>query len=303
MLKFDVPLKEVVVVPRAGGPMLFVGLSGMLAGLATFIGGVYMVNETRNEGLGGLLIVAGILGGLSFFIFNFGLIVNQPNEAKVLTFFGRYIGTVKKDGWFWVNPFNSKVKISLRINNFETERLKVNDLDGNPIEIGAIVVWRVVETAEASFAVEDYHDYVRVQSEAALRNLATHYTYDGHDEHTVSLRSHTAVVAEKLAKEIQDRLAQAGVEVIEARISHLAYAPEIAQAMLQRQQAGAIIAARQMIVEGAVGMVEMALAMLSAKKVVELEQEQRAAMVSNLLVVLCSDRSTQPIVNTGSIHP
>ena len=195
-----------------------------------------------------------------------------------------------------------KKRISLRVRNFESSRLKVNDLDGNPIEIAAVVVWKVVDTAEAVFEVDNYENYVHVQSESALRNMATSYPYDAHDEALLSLRGHTSAIADHLRKEIQERLARAGVEVIEARISHLAYAPEIAAAMLQRQQAGAIIAARQRIVEGAVGMVEMALEMLSSKKVVQLDEERKAAMVSNLLVVLCGDRNTQPVVNAGTLH-
>jgi regulator of protease activity HflC (stomatin/prohibitin superfamily) len=195
-----------------------------------------------------------------------------------------------------------KKAVSLRVRNFESSRLKVNDNEGNPIEIAAVVVWKVVETAEAVFEVDDYENYVHVQSEAALRNLATSYPYDAHDEHTISLRGHTAAVAEHLKREIQERLSKAGVEVVEARISHLAYAPEIAAAMLQRQQAGAIIAARQRIVEGAVGMVDMALSMLSQKSIVALDEERKAAMVSNLLVVLCGERGAQPIINTGTIY-
>ncbi|HEV3486171.1 MAG TPA: SPFH domain-containing protein [Vicinamibacterales bacterium] len=231
-----------------------------------------------------------------------GLFVVNPNEGKVLQFFGDYVGTTKTAGLRWANPLYTKKRISLRVRNFESAKLKVNDNEGNPIEIAAVVVWRVVDTAEAVFEVDDYNNYVKVQSEAALRNLATSYTYDTHDEAHISLRGHTATVAEHLKKEIQDRLTKAGVEVIEARISHLAYAPEIAQAMLQRQQAGAIIAARQRIVEGAVGMVEMALEMLSHREIVRLDDERRAAMVSNLLVVLCGERSTQPIINTGTIY-
>jgi regulator of protease activity HflC (stomatin/prohibitin superfamily) len=236
-----------------------------------------------------------VLGWAGFFLVN-------PNEAKVLQIFGKYVGTVKAPGLRWANPFFSKRRISQRIRNFETPRLKVNDSEGNPIEIAAVVVWKVVETAEACFEVDDYNNYVHVQSEAALRNLSTSYAYDSHVEHQMSLRGNTAEVAAHLKTEIQDRLAKAGVETIEARISHLAYAPEIAGAMLQRQQATAIIAARQKIVEGAVGMVEMALDMLAKKAVVVLDDERRAAMVSNLLVVLCSDRHTQPVVNTGSLY-
>jgi regulator of protease activity HflC (stomatin/prohibitin superfamily) len=220
----------------------------------------------------------------------------------VLQLFGDYVGTAKIPGLRWANPFYTKKRLSVRVRNFESSHLKVNDSDGNPIEIAAVVVWRVVETAEATFEVDDYENYVRVQSEAAVRNAATSYPYDGHDDAIVSLRGATSVVAEHLKKEIQDRLHKAGVEVLEARISHLAYAPEIAAAMLQRQQAGAIIAARQRIVEGAVGMVEMALEMLSRKSIVNLDEERKANMVSNLLVVLCGERGAQPILNAGTIH-
>jgi regulator of protease activity HflC (stomatin/prohibitin superfamily) len=231
-----------------------------------------------------------------------GVFVVNPNEGRVLQFFGDYVGTSKLPGLRWANPLYTKKRISLRVRNFESARLKVNDHEGNPIEIAAVVVWRVVDTAEAVFQVDDYQNFVKVQSEAAVRNLATSYTYDAHEEGQMSLRGNTLEVAEHMKKEIQERLATAGVEVIEARISHLAYAPEIAQAMLQRQQAGAIIAARQRIVEGAVGMVEMALDMLSRRDILELDNERKAAMVSNLLVVLCGERATQPVVNTGTIY-
>jgi regulator of protease activity HflC (stomatin/prohibitin superfamily) len=231
-----------------------------------------------------------------------GLFTVQPNQGAVLQLFGSYAGTVKQPGLRWANPFYSKRRISLRVRNFETGKLKVNDQDGNPIEIATVVVWKVVDTAEAAFQVDDYEHYVHVQSEAALRNLATAYPYDSHEEGQTSLRGHTGVVAEHLQREIQERLHVAGVEVIEARMSHLAYAPEIAAAMLQRQQASAIIAARQKIVEGAVGMVEMALEMLRDKHVIEFDDERRAAMVSNLLVVLCGERAAQPVLNTGTIY-
>jgi len=231
-----------------------------------------------------------------------GLFVVNPNEARVLQFFGDYVGTVKTPGLRWANPFYTKKRISLRIRNFESTKLKVNDHEGNPIEIAAVVVWRVVDSAEAVFEVDDYQNFVKVQTEAAVRNLATKYKYDAHEEDQMSLRGNTAEVAEHMKKEIQDRLSKAGVEVLEARISHLAYAPEIAQAMLQRQQAGAIIAARQRIVEGAVGMVQMALDLLSERDILELDNERKAAMVSNLLVVLCGERSTQPVINTGTIY-
>jgi regulator of protease activity HflC (stomatin/prohibitin superfamily) len=231
-----------------------------------------------------------------------GFFIVNPNEARVLTLFGKYVGSVKREGFHWANPLYTKRSISLRIRNFESTQIKVNDLEGNPIEIAAVVVWRVVETAEAIFVVDNYEHYVKVQTEAAIRNLATHYPYDAHLDGHMSLRGNTAEVAEKLKSEVQSRLEKAGVEVLEARINHLAYAAEIAAAMLQRQQAGAIIAARQRIVEGAVGMVEMALDLLSQRGVVTLDNERKAAMVSNLLVVLCGDRNTQPVVNTGTIY-
>jgi regulator of protease activity HflC (stomatin/prohibitin superfamily) len=232
----------------------------------------------------------------------FGFFIVNPNEGRVMQLFGDYKGTVKTAGLRWANPFYSKRHISLRVRNFESGRLKVNDNDGNPIEIAAVVVWRVVDTAEAVFEVDNYENYVKVQTEAAVRNLATRYTYDAHEEGQTSLRGSTAAVAKDLQHEIQERLAKAGVQVIEARLSHLAYAPEIAAAMLRRQQAGAIIAARQKIVEGAVGMVDMALARLAESNQVQLDEERKAAMVSNLLVVLCSDRDAQPVVNTGTLY-
>lgn len=243
-------------------------------------------------------IVIGALTG----VLAVGFFTVNPNEGRVLQLFGHYVGTAKNAGLRWANPFYTKKRVSLRVRNFESAKLKVNDQEGNPIEIAAVVVWRVVDTAEAIFEVDDYANYVHVQSEAALRNLATSYSYDAHEEGQKSLRGNTAEVAEHLKNEIQERLAKAGVQVLEARISHLAYAPEIAAAMLQRQQAGAIIAARQRIVEGAVGMVEMALDLLSRRAIVQLDDERKAAMVSNLLVVLCGERSTQPVVNTGTIY-
>ena len=262
---------------------------------------VYLLID-RGETLGaGEIVGVALLIVFDCFLM-IGLLIVNPNEGRVLQFFGDYVGTVKKPGLRWANPLYTKKRISLRVRNFESARLKVNDHEGNPIEIASVVVWRVVDTAEAVFEVDDYNNYVKVQTESALRNLATSYTYDAHDEAQMSLRGHTAAVAEHLKNEIQDRLARAGVEVMEARISHLAYAPEIAHAMLQRQQAGAIIAARQRIVEGAVGMVEMALEMLSRRDIVTLDNERKAAMVSNLLVVLCGDKSTQPIVNAGTIY-
>lgn len=231
-----------------------------------------------------------------------GLYMVEPNQAAVLSLFGKYVGTVKEQGLRWNNPFYGKKKVSLRVRNFESGKLKVNDLDGSPIEIAAVVVWSVVDSAEAVYNVDDYESFVHIQSEAALRAMATSYPYDQHEDGKIALRSHAGEIAKHLTEEIQERLAEAGVRVIEARISHLAYAPEIAQAMLQRQQASAIIAARTRIVEGAVSMVEMALGELSKRNVVELDPERRAAMVSNLLVVLCGERGTQPVVNAGSIY-
>jgi regulator of protease activity HflC (stomatin/prohibitin superfamily) len=231
-----------------------------------------------------------------------GLFIVNPNEAKVLQLFGKYAGTAKEQGLWWANPFYTKRKISLRVRNFETPKMKVNDLRSNPIEIAAIVVWQVVETAEAMFEVDNYDNYVHVQSESALRSLATHYPYDAHAEGEKALSVHTDEIVEQIKAEIQGRLEKAGVKVLEARISHLAYSPEIAQVMLRRQQANAIIAARQRIVEGAVGMVDMALDMLSKKNIVKLDEERKAAMVSNLLVVLCAEQPTQPVLNTGTLY-
>jgi hypothetical protein len=231
-----------------------------------------------------------------------GLTVVNPNQASVVTLFGVYKGSIKHSGFWWVNPLTTRRKLSLRVRNFESGRLKVNERDGNPIEIAAVVVWRIVETFEAVFNVDDYENFVHVQSEAAVRNLATTYPYDSHEDGDVSLRLSAGEVADRMRTEIQDRLAKAGIDVIEARISHLAYAPEIAGAMLRRQQASAIIAARQKIVEGAVGMVEMALHELSRKNVVTLDEERKAAMVSNLLVVLCSEKGVEPVVNTGTLY-
>lgn len=270
--------------------------------LVVLIGSTFGFITAVQEPINAWMIVFWALVWVVDFTLLTGLFVVNPNEAKVLQLFGRYVGTVKVPGLRWANPFFTKRQISQRIRNFETTRLKVNDREGNPIDIAAVVVWRVVETAEACFEVDDYNNYVHVQSEAALRNLTTSYPYDTHIENQMSLRGNTAEVAAHLKTEIQDRLAKAGVEVIEARFSHLAYAAEIAAAMLQRQQAGAIIAARQRIVEGAVGMVEMALEMLNRKGIVRLDEERKATMVSNLLVVLCGERAAQPVVNTGTLY-
>ena len=277
------------------------GLPVLLVLLAVDITAIYALVDAARDGSIAVIIGCVIATIVATFLMA-GLFVVNPNEAKVLQLFGAYSGTVKNPGLRWANPFYTKKRVSQRVRNFESAKLKVNDNEGNPIEIASVVVWRVVDTAEAVFEVDDYNNYVKVQTEAALRNLATSYTYDAHDDHTISLRGTTQVVADHLKKEIQDRLARAGVEAMEARISHLAYAPEIAHAMLQRQQAGAIIAARQRIVEGAVGMVEMALEMLSKREIVEFDNERKAAMVSNLLVVLCGERATQPVINTGTIY-
>jgi regulator of protease activity HflC (stomatin/prohibitin superfamily) len=277
-----------------GGLMLVVFLVLLGVAIVRFVAAVGMQQ-------GGLAFVW-VLAALAAILGLTGLFVVNPNEGRVLQLFGAYRGTAKTPGLRWANPFYTKRKISLRVRNFESARLKVNDTDGNPIEIAAVVVWRVSDTAEACFEVDDYQNYVKVQSEAAVRNLAARYPYDAHDDAQRSLRGSTPEVAKDLRHEVQDRLAKAGVEVIEARLSHLAYAAEIAAAMLRRQQATAIIAARQKIVEGAVGMVEMALEKLSASAQVHLDEERKAAMVSNLLVVLCADREAQPVVNTGTLY-
>jgi len=306
--------------PLSGWFPLLVTLVLLVAGPWIFIRGLV----AASSGLAAS-IVAGVLLFAAGFIALFGFMAIAPNQARVLLLFGAYKGSALESGFFWVNPFFTKKKVSLRIRNFETgskhtpeqksaegkviqkasrtsgRPSKVNDRDGNPIEISAVVVWRVVNTAEAMFEVDDYEDFVEVQSEAALRNLASRHPYDSED-HEMSLRGSTSEISDQLRTDIQDRLDKAGVEVIEARISHLAYAPEIAAAMLQRQQAQAVVAARTKIVEGAVGMVQMALDHLAADNIVELDDERRAAMVSNLLVVLCSDRHTQPVVNTGSLY-
>ena len=262
--------------------------------------GAWFVHSIQTQSVGSILVA--ILVGIALLICLGGFFTVAPNEGKVLQFFGRYVGTVRDAGPRWTNPFYSKRGVSLRVRNFESSKLKVNDLDGNPIEIAAVVVWQVVDTAEALFQVNDYEDFVHIQSESALRQMAQSYPYDSHDSGGISLRSHGKEVADHLRLEIQERLAKAGVDVIEARITHLAFAPEIAQAMLQRQQASAIIAARTRIVEGAVTMVEMALDQLKSRGVVDLDEERKAAMVSNLLVVLCGERGTQPIVNTGTLY-
>jgi regulator of protease activity HflC (stomatin/prohibitin superfamily) len=286
-------LKEKVVTGFSGWAMVVVLLAGL-------VGGVAVIVNIRDQYP--WMLVAVVLLMVVDLVCWAGLTVISPNTAKVVLLFGDYQGSIKMPGFRWVNPLTMRRLVSLKIRNFESSKLKVNDHIGNPIEIAAIVVWRVVETAEAVFQVDDYEHFVHVQTESAVRVLATTFPYDAHVEGELSLRGSGAEVSHRLREEIEERLAKAGVEVIEARISHLAYAPEIANAMLRRQQATAIIAARQKIVEGAVGMVEMALTLLNAKQVVTLDEERKAAMVSNLLVVLCSDRDAQPVVNTGTLY-
>jgi len=260
----------------------------------------WFVSELRSLSIAG--IIASSIGLTIVTILWVGFFMVHPNEARVLQLFGAYVGTVREPGLRWANPFYMKKAVSVRIRNFESGKLKVNDSQGSPIEIAAVVVWRVVDTAEAIFEVDDYEQFVTIQSESALRNLTTTYPYEPHDGHGLALRSDPAEIAHALRREIQDRLEEAGVSVIEARISHLAYAPEIANAMLRRQQASAIIAARTQIVAGAVGMVQMALDQLKAEKVVDLDEERKAAMVGNLLTVLCSEEGAQPVLNTGSLY-
>ena len=309
--------QEKVLVPSSGWSMLAFMIAGFLVAVGVFIAVISLKSP--------LLLLIALPLGIGCFISLFGCMAVQPNDARVLLLFGEYRGTVSTSGFYWVNPFFNKKRISLRIRNFETGSTsvnekkneagqivqqksrthgrpsKVNDRDGNPIEISAVVVWKVVNTAEAMFEVDDYEDYVSVQSEAALRNLASRHPYDSED-HETSLRGSIQEISDQLCHDIQSRLDKAGVKVIEARISHLAYAPEIASAMLQRQQAHAVVAARTKIVDGAVGMVQMALERLSKDKIVELDDERRAAMVSNLLVVLCGDRHAQPVINAGTLY-
>ena len=281
-------LREILIEPNSGLGML----TGLILGIV--LCGLLILSGSP------LLVISGIMGVLLCLWGLTGLFTVNPNEAKVLQLFGGYRGTVRQPGLRWVNPFYAKRRISLKVRNFESQKLKVNDRSGSPIEIAAVVVWRVIDTAEALFHVDDFENFVRVQSESALRNLASSYPYDSHESGEIALQSHTSEVADRLKKEIQDRLDQAGVEVLDARISHLAYSPEIAHAMLQRQQASAVIAARQKIVEGAVGMVEMALQHLETTKIVDLDAASRSQLVSNLLVVLCSERGTQPTVSVTS---
>ena len=284
-----------------GIPVLLVLFAALLMDIYVFMDTLRHASAMGLQPGPGQIFPLLIIAGLIAFLLK-GLFAVQPNVARVMQLFGRYAGTVREQGLRWTNPFYTREAVSLRVRNFESGKLKVNDLDGNPIEIGAIVVWQVVDTAEAVFMVDDYSNFVHIQAESALRQMATSYSYDSHDEKNISLRGNGTEVNAHLRDEIQERLSKAGVEVVEARISHLAYAQEIAQAMLQRQQASAIVAARTRIVEGAVGMVELALEQLSQRGVVDLDNERKAAMVSNLLVVLCGDRATQPVVNAGTLY-
>ncbi|CAM5663712.1 SPFH domain-containing protein [Streptomyces pseudogriseolus] len=297
----EMPAPRVREVPAhsiGGGLALLLGLLGLLGGVAMSI------SATAVEGAGAKagLIVGGIVVAIAAFLAMCGLNMVAPGEARVVQLFGRYRGTIRKDGLRWVNPFTSRTKISTRVRNHETAVLKVNDAYGNPIELAAVVVWRVEDTAQATFEVDDYVEFVSTQTEAAVRHIAIEYPYDAHDEGDLSLRGNAEEITEKLAVELHARVEAAGVQIIESRFTHLAYAPEIASAMLQRQQAGAVVAARQQIVEGAVGMVETALARLEEQDIVDLDPERKAAMVSNLMVVLCGDRSAQPVLNTGTLY-
>lgn len=287
-------MKEVQKKSVSGITMLLALVVGFLLNGVMFVAGAIEHSE--------VMIALSFVFGIALFVLCFGFNMLEPNQSAVLSLFGEYVGTIKQQGLRWNSPFYKARKVSLRTRNFESSKLKVNDLDGSPIEIAAVVVWQVVDSAEAVYNVQDYESFVRIQSEAAIRSMATSYPYDQHEDGKISLRSHATEISKHLGEEIQDRLNTAGVKVLESRISHLAYAPEIAQAMLQRQQASAIIAARTRIVEGAVSMVEMALSELSKRNVVELDPERRAAMVSNLLVVLCGERSTQPVINAGSLY-
>jgi regulator of protease activity HflC (stomatin/prohibitin superfamily) len=288
-------IREKSISGASGLGMLFLILAGLIAAACVFIVSVGAQNAA--------VAVPASIVWLLLLVMLFGLFMVNPNEGRVLQLFGDYVGTVKRPGLRWANPFFTKKRVSLRVRNFETaNRLKVNDVDGNPIEMSSVVAWKVVDTAQAVFQVDNYEKFVTVAAEAAVRKLAMSYPYDDHEQHQLSLRGSPNEIGEHLRTEMQERLAVAGVEVLEARISNLSYAPEIAQAMLRRQQAAAVIAARQKIVEGSVGMVEMALERLSRKNIVQLDEERKAAMVSNLLVVLCSESSTQPIINTGTLY-
>ncbi|PBC61425.1 hypothetical protein BKI49_23660 [Streptomyces sp. Tue6028] len=281
-----------------GGLALLLGLVGLLLG-AGLIAGATAVAAT---GAKAALIIVGVLIGIAAFFAMCGLNTVAPGEARVVQLFGRYRGTIRQDGLRWVNPLTSRTKISTRVRNHETAVLKVNDAYGNPIELAAVVVWNVQDTAQATFEVDDFLEFVATQTEAAVRHIAIEYPYDAHDEDGLSLRGNAEEITEKLAVELHARVEAAGVRIIESRFTHLAYAPEIASAMLQRQQAGAVVAARRQIVDGAVGMVEAAIARITERDIVELDSERKAAMVSNLMVVLCGDRAAQPVLNTGTLY-
>ncbi|MFI0859557.1 SPFH domain-containing protein [Streptomyces smyrnaeus] len=284
-----------------GGLALLLGLIGFLLGVGAVVAGGGSASDGGGAG-GGVLIALGVVLVIGSVFAMAGLNMVAPGEARVVQLFGRYTGTIRADGLRWVNPLTSRTKISTRVRNHETAVLKVNDAYGNPIELAAVVVWQVRDTAQATFSVDDYAEFVSTQTEAAVRHIAIEYPYDAHDEAGLSLRGNAEEITEKLSAELTARVRAAGVSVVESRFTHLAYAPEIASAMLQRQQAGAVVAARKQIVEGACGMVEDALARITAQDFVELDEERRASMVSNLLVVLCGDRSPQPVLNTGSLY-
>ncbi|GIH62445.1 SPFH domain-containing protein [Microbispora siamensis] len=284
----------------SGWPMLILALLGLLGSVALVVIGARLA-DGGSGGAGAALIAAGVLLFLAALVVLTGLTAVAPGEARVIQLLGRYVGTVRTPGLRFVVPFTQKRRVSTRIRNHETDVTKVNDADGNPIEMAAVVVWQVEDTAKAVFEVDDFVEFVAFQTETAVRHIAGSYPYDGHDD-MLSLRQNADEITGRLSAEIQARVASAGVKVIESRITRLAYAPEIAQAMLRRQQAGAVVAARQRIVDGAVGMVEAALARLDEHDVIELDEERKATMVSNLLVVLCGDRDVQPVVNTGSLY-
>jgi regulator of protease activity HflC (stomatin/prohibitin superfamily) len=282
-----------------GGLALLLGLVGLLLGATLVAVGGGVVHAA---GAKAALIIVGVLTGIAAFFAMSGLNTVAPGEARVVQLFGRYRGTIRQDGLRWVNPLTSRTKISTRVRNHETAVLKVNDAYGNPIELAAVVVWNVRDTAQATFEVDDFLEFVATQTEAAVRHIAIEYPYDAHDEDGLSLRGNAEEITEKLAAELHARVEAAGVRIIESRFTHLAYAPEIASAMLQRQQAGAVVAARRQIVDGAVGMVEAAIARITERDIVELDSERKAAMVSNLMVVLCGDRAAQPVLNTGTLY-
>lgn len=294
-------MREAAAQSIPGGLALLLGLIGFLLGVGAVVGGGSLASGGSAAG-GAVLIVLGVILLIGSVFGMAGLNMVAPGEARVVQLFGRYTGTIRADGLRWVNPLTSRTKISTRVRNHETAVLKVNDAYGNPIELAAVIVWQVEDTAQATFSVDDYIEFVSTQTEAAVRHIAIEYPYDAHEETGLSLRGNAEEITEKLAAELTARVRAAGVTIVESRFTHLAYAPEIASAMLQRQQAGAVVAARKLIVEGACGMVEDALARITAQHFVELDEERKASMVSNLLVVLCGDRSPQPVMNTGSLY-